>query len=717
MTTAYASRTGSGQPRRVRATDPYIEPHRLPKTYDGETVSRFGDLRWDLSPLNTNDHQVHDCLNWQLFPLPLRESFRRAGWALVNLPTPDALLGSRTARRLKWPHPASMRNVVGQWCQLAQWLLARNVTELGALTVDDLTDYAVEVGRLKISTSTAVNRLAAVTLLWAFAPHLPPRDRIPKPPWHAEKMRDYLPRTDTTNENGTHPIHPAVMSPLLIWAIRFVDDFADDILTAWLEHQTLIEQIRPHANPAASATLRKLVEQYAAENRALPGRIHDGHPVLAVSHLAGRAHASKEQASYAVRTYGSHLPVADQSPLRCPIQGRLDGRAWMEHINFHDAPRLMHRLSTACLIVILYLTGMRPGEALELRVGCCPEPGTDGTGPRGYQLHGNYFKGARDSDGKHVMGGLPRDVPWTVIPPVVRAVRVLERMADGPLLFPTKTAWATATSGSRKRSGEALTCQGANARVAAFTAWANDYAARTRPGETIPDDPHGPVRVNRFRRTLAWHIARLPGGRVALALQYGHLRPSTVTDGYAGRARDGLRRILDIETARAVADYLDIVADRLHRGEHVSGPAARRLISAATQAQLRFEGMFLTPKQAKALLAAPQFHVYDNPEAFLTCNYDPAKALCHPGRASLPGTLKTPAIDRCDPACANVARTDAHIDALRGEIARLRDEIVEPITPMPLRERLGQRATQLNKLVEQHERSRPAGREGAEGDR
>ncbi|MDV6278142.1 hypothetical protein R3Q06_32235 [Rhodococcus erythropolis] len=135
------------------------------------------------------------------------------------------------------------------------------------------------------------------------------------------------------------------------------------------------------------------------------------------------------------------------------------------------------------------------------------------------------------------------------------------------------------------------------------------------------------------------------------------------------------------------------------------------MISAATDAQLRFEGMFLTPKQANALLAAPKFHVYDNPEAFLTCNYDPAKALCHPGRDPLPGTLKTPAIDRCNPACANVARTDTHIAALRGEIARLRQECLEPATPMPLRERLGQRAKQLNKLVEQHEWTRPTDRE------
>ena len=716
MTTAGASNPGVDGHRLVHDADPFLDPHRLPDTFDAESVSRFGDLRWDLSPLNTNDHQVHDCLNWQLFPLPLRASFRRAGWALVNLPTPEALLESRNAHRRKWLHPASMRNVVGQWCQLAQWLLARNITELGALTVDDLADYAVEVGRLGISTTTAGNRLAAVTLLWGFAPHLPPGDRIPMPPWQAESLRDYLPRTDTANENGTSPIHPAVMSPLLIWAMRFVDDFADDILAAWQEHHTLTGRIRPYADPAASAAMRKLVEQYAAENRPLPGCIHNGRPMLAISYLAGRANASKEQASHAVRAYGPHLPVAGEAPLSSPIRGRLDGRAWLEHITFHESPQLMHRLSTACLIVILYLTGMRPGEALELRVGCCPEPGPDDPRPHGHQIHGNYFKGARDDDGKHVIGGLPRNTPWTAIAPVVRAVCVLERMADGPLLFPVKTAWAATTAGSRKRRGEALTCQGANGRIVAFTDWLNDYAARTRPDERIPDDPHGPVHVNRFRRTLAWHIARLPGGRVALAVQYGHLRASTVTDGYAGRARDGLRRVLDIETARAMADYLDTVADRLHRGEHVSGPAARRLIGAATGAQLRFEGMFLTPKQARALLAVPQFHVYDNPEAFLTCNYDPSKALCHPDRTHPSGRSTSPAIDRCDPACANIARTDTHIAALRSEIARLREEIVEPATPMPLRERLGQRAAHLDKLVEQHERTHITSREETDVD-
>ena len=504
MTTAPASNPSIDGRWLVHDDDPFLAPDRLPDTVYAEAVSRFGDLRWDLSPLDTNDHQVHDSLNWQLFPLPLRSSFRRAGWALVNLPTPDALLESRTARRRKWLHPASMRNVVGQWCQLAQWLLAHDITRLCAVTVEDLADYAVDVTRSKISATTATNRLAAVSLLWAFAPHLPPGDRIPMPPWQAESMRDYLPRTATANENGTPPIHPAVMSPLLTWAMRFVDDFADDILAAWQEHQTLTRRIRAHANPAASATLRELVEQHAAENRPLPGRIHNGHPALATSYLAGRANASKEQVVYAVETYGSNLPVAGETPLDSPVRGQLDGREWMPHITFHDAPRLMHRLSTACMIVILYLTGMRPGEALELRVGCCPEPEADDTRPGGYRIHGNYFKGARDADGKHVVGGLPRETPWTVIPPVVRAVRVLERMADGPLLFPAKICMGHAHGGLPEAARRGTYLSGRQRSYRDVHRMAERVRGRHPPRGTHPrrparPDPRQPFPQNSLR--------------------------------------------------------------------------------------------------------------------------------------------------------------------------------------------------------------------------
>ncbi|MGW7426168.1 hypothetical protein ACWGJB_40245 [Streptomyces sp. NPDC054813] len=52
-----------------------------------------------------------------------------------------------------------------------------------------------------------------------------------------------------------------------------------------------------------------------------------------------------------------------------------------------------------------------------------------------------------------------------------------------------------------------------NRRIEDFITWASDLAVRSgRPHEVVPEDPHGAVGTERFRRTLARHIARRPGG-------------------------------------------------------------------------------------------------------------------------------------------------------------------------------------------------------------
>ncbi len=275
---------------------------------------------------------------------------------------------------------------------------------------------------------------------------------------------------------------------------------------------------------------------------------------------------------------------------------------------------------------------------------------------------------------------------------------------------PRRRAASPGTHGHRRRRGEVITAKAANYRIAGFIIWVNHYARRHGlDTEAIPADPDGPITLSRFRRTIAWHIARLPGGRIALAIQYGHLRTITTSEGYSGRARHGLARVLNIETARATADYLSQLRDRLDHGEAISGPAAHRKLQAAHAAGTRFEGMFLSPRQIRALLTDPALQVHDNPRAFLACNYDPAKALCHPGRAGGP-TAGHPSLDRCNPACANMARTDTHIKDLSAETARLRAEIASPLIPGPLRDRRTQRADALQQIAGRHARTRVTGK-------
>ena len=708
MTVAAVPTTTAAAPP-VAAHEPFVGPSRQPADCDPATLSRYGDSRWVLDGLGLGGHSNGRSVNWDRFPEPLRESFRRAGWVFCNLPTPEELLDRADGRRVRWPAAASVATLIHNCRRFACWLHRRGVTCLDHVDQNILIHYARHINDLGLAANTANYALYAVSRLWGATPHLPAADRIPMPPWEATAVRDFLPPRPGSNDNSTPPIHPAVMAPLLIWAMRFVEDFADDILQGWAEYQRLQARVRSEPNPGAVAALTELVRDHDVHKCALPGVVGErAAPCLATMYIAALHDASLRQVkSLLARRRDPAVELDLRTPMDVAISGRLNGQPWMPYLNFYDAPALMRRLSTAALIVVTYLSGLRPGEAFELEVGCC-HARTTSDGATRHELHGKFFKGARDGDRTRLPHGAQREQPWTTIRPVARAVEVLERMAPGRYLFPAEEPWNPATDTSRQwRTGACITSKAATKRIAKFVTWVNNFADEhgLSAADRIPTDPSGPITTSRFRRTVAWHIARLPGGRIALALQYGHLR-TTVSSGYSARAQHGLRRVVDTETARAIADYLQQIDQRLTSGEGVSGPAAGRLIRSARSAA-RFQGMFLGKPEIRALLHEPEFQVFDNPDAFLACNKDPAKALCDPDRATRsPRDARPPSLDRCNPACANIARTDHHVAAARTEVARLRGETADPLTPLPLRARLEQRIASLTATIERHEQTR-----------
>jgi hypothetical protein len=183
--------------------------------------------------------------------------------------------------------------------------------------------------------------------------------------------------------------------------------------------------------------------------------------------------------------------------------------------------------------------------------------------------------------------------------------------------------------------------------------------------QIIPPDPHGAIAMSRFRRRLAWHVARRPGGLVALAIQYGHMR--TVLDvrtasGYGTRSRHGIHSVLDIETALAAADTAARLRDRLAAGEKISGPAARRALTAVTEVP-RFEGRIVPrtfARKAAAYLARDGVVLFDNPDSHVICVFKRDTALCEPAPdAAAPNQYD------CRPGCGNAVRTDTHARLLR----------------------------------------------------
>ncbi|MFF4384791.1 hypothetical protein [Kitasatospora sp. NPDC001547] len=131
-----------------------------------------------------------------------------------------------------------------EWMRLARWLHQRRIDDLGACTAQLWRAYLAE--RLAdITRNSAVLACGRLTDLWAFDGLSVAPIGIVQPPWETEGLDDSLPAADRgSGENATEPLDPQVLGPLLIWSIRFVDDFADDILAASAERDR-----RPSAPP------------------------------------------------------------------------------------------------------------------------------------------------------------------------------------------------------------------------------------------------------------------------------------------------------------------------------------------------------------------------------------------------------------------------------------------------------------------------------------
>ncbi|MFF0000722.1 hypothetical protein [Streptomyces avermitilis] len=109
--------------------------------------------------------------------------------------------------------------------------------------------------------------------------------------------------------------------------------------------------------------------------------------------------------------------------------------------------------------------------------------------------------------------------------------------------------------------------------------------------------------------------------------------------------------------------------------------------------------------------ADPTLNVFENKEAFLFCNYDRSKALCHPGRGT---KSAAPSLDRCKVNCANIARTDTHAHQLRQAADDLGRQVASGLVPEPLADRLRERAQVLTELAHQHDHDRVMAAAGTE---
>ncbi|MFZ2527382.1 MAG: hypothetical protein WAX14_06970 [Rhodococcus sp. (in: high G+C Gram-positive bacteria)] len=669
-----------------------------------EPISRVGESRWDLVPLLHKPTVAGSrSINFDTFPLSFRSAAKRLVWLCLNVPTPMEDLERPTATRSQ----LSVGSIVvyaGFLRLWMAWLDKQGIHRLDSVTDDVYRRYCSEVAASGLGRESQANRLFAITRCWLYGPYLPDSDTLIRPYWENALTRaDVLGDAKWSAENRTPPIHPQTMSALLVWAIRFCTDFSADILAA-----TRTKSNPPHRPHLDGLTPSERFDNYAQQQGTSSKRIPGFYPTnrpdqrcIAKQFIGWQLGLGTDDVLHLGsmdRVFGDLDPV-DEAVLPVSITGTIDTRPWTGGINFYDVDNLSRLLATAAFIVVAYLTGMRGEECRALRHGCCRTTLEEKTGQTRHLIYGHVFKNALDESGNALPAGSERDHPWQAIAPVAKAIEVMEALhPDSDLVFPLR-----AYTPLRNADGDkAVHPRMIRDRTADLISWCNAKAEKfDRPHESIPADPDGPVVVKRFRRTLAWFIYRQPGGRIALGIQYGHLRGHS-TDGYGSRVASGLRDVFPMEEALAAAEYLEAAAARLDDGESVTGPAAQRYRDGVRLYHRQFGGRYLTNRQAAALNANPRLRIYDNSEQFVTCCYDQSKALCHPDRNKSVGVEASPDITNCQPNCGNIARTDRNIADVEAAIEQTRDEIASTTIPLPLKVRLEQRIDNLQRVIDHH---------------
>jgi hypothetical protein len=76
-----------------------------------------------------------------------------------------------------------------------------------------------------------------------------------------------------------------------------------------------------------------------------------------------------------------------------------------------------------------------------------------------------------------------------------------------------------------------------------------------------------------------------------------------------------------------------------------------------------------------------------------------------------PDTADSPSLHRCQPSCANIARTDQHAQQLRQRAAVLERQADSEAVPGPLAERLYRSSARLRSQADAHSRDRVTGGE------
>ncbi|MGT2530692.1 hypothetical protein ACU4GG_29175 [Streptomyces nojiriensis] len=256
---------------------PVVLPHRVVAQH-AHQPARYAEPDWPLAALTENPSSTRHVIQWASCPAIFREELRMIAWGLINGELRPSFLKVRGTRMRGRIGPELLKDTVLRWFHLASWLENREIATLTDCGSDVLHEYGLHLRDKAASRDSGHDTLVALTRLWGYDQLAARPVGVGCPPWEMTGIDDYLPsETSTGGENKIEPLAEATMGPLLVWAMRMVDDLADDILAGSAEAQRLNTiAATARATAAGKARLQSFLEPSVSSGAPLPAVPYSG---------------------------------------------------------------------------------------------------------------------------------------------------------------------------------------------------------------------------------------------------------------------------------------------------------------------------------------------------------------------------------------------------------------------------------------------------------
>lgn len=698
---------------------PILESVPLKPHYDRDSLSRYEDSFWDVSPavFRENVRRCHVTVNFDsVEDLGVREATREILYAKLNISIP----GHR--KRISPTNVRQSFNRVRRFFEFVREDVGVvNLTKIDQKLLDRYHRHLkTDVNRRSVN----IAQLLEIAIdLYAYRDHLP-SGGLNFLPWEG-RAASHVAGARTPRENLTPRIPEDIMSPLLAWSIRYITIFSNDILAAREELEKLQLKCNEHIQSDLSLSpkqqidkklerLKRYINQIRKNKRGVPiwssacngarvRHLDNGELLPPINSTLINLHIGAptdgcNQIKFTSRLEFKHIIKQAIQELGLELGGMNTpisllpetGLPWRQRFDAKSLAQEEKMLQAAAYIVCSYLTGMRDCEVQAMQRGCLTiSRSEDGLIMR-HKVKSVIYKGKNNKG---------EEAEWVTIEPVATAINVLEKLSyQRASAKGIKTLWPVL---SNKR-----TCKDhISAEIVRQLNKYRDHINNLFGVDGKPVVPNGqkgkPWRITtrQFRRTIAWHIANRPFGTIAGKIQYKHASIAAF-EGYAGYSSSGFQA--EIQSQRALGQLDDILTyfDSCQSGSTLTGPAAVRLskqLESVASEIGPLPAMIADRARLRKMLAsiARTLHV----GLLADCFFDPAHAVCLKQAGRTDGDL--PLISLCQPTqCPNACITERHRNTWETAAKDVHNLLKEKRMPKLQRKVLEQDAKRIQSVLD-----------------